>query len=708
MTARCTPWCLLLVLTACEGLIGLPTPGSGGSGSGGGPSPVVDAGPPPCEPEAMAVPKLLRLSNFEYRNIVADVLGVPIDPALFDRWTPVAQVYGFDTMSETRIDQQAMLEQLDTAERLANIVMATPALTAHCPAVRPAQTPVCTSKAAYSALDDFSDVQGRECWTYVDSAGAQMAFDNTTFRWRTMPDQGNYLWRDGAHPGGTVDAIRRWLVPVDGALTLTGSFTDVDPGGGDGVLVTIRKGGTVLFTRDIPNGGAAAPFSVQVAASQNEQIEFIVNRKGNASYDTTAFTASLAFKPTPRKVAWTWESCVEPLVTRLASRAFRRPVRADELADYRGLFESNMMGAGNAAFAEPVDHALTATLVALFLSPNLVFKPELVPGGLDPQERPYGIASRISLFTRSSIADDTLWQLAGSGGLDTPEQVRGQLERVLDANVDRFSTHFGGQWLDYREGPPLGPLTPSLLAESHDVFSAVFKENLTPEKLMNPGFTIVSGDLAQHYGLMGTGMGPGWRVTTPDRGGLLSQGLFLISTANGSEFRRPIHRGLWTLTRLLCRTLPRLDPATLQEINGSLDAIDKNLPLPKQMELHRNSATRCGSCHSQMDPIGLALEKYDPQGRWRDTYANGAPIESSLEFNKTTVRDPRELSRAIEISAEYRSCVAEKLFTFALNRGPQDSERCVSQRLGNPLDGSKPTLRDMTLDAMTKAMELAP
>ena len=35
--------------------------------------------------------------------------------------------------------------------------------------------------------------------------------------------------------------------------------------------------------------------------------------------------------------------------------------------------------------------------------------------------------------------------------------------------------------------------------------------------------------------------------------------------ATGSEFRRVIHRGLWTLTRLLCKSLPRLDPATLDE-----------------------------------------------------------------------------------------------------------------------------------------------
>jgi hypothetical protein len=124
------------------------------------------------------------------------------------------------------------------------------------------------------------------------------------------------------------------------------------------------------------------------------------------------------------------------------------------------------------------------------------------------------------------------------------------------------------------------------------------------------------------------------------------------------------------------------------------------------MEAHRNSANRCGSCHSQMDPVGLGLEKYDPQGLWRETYANGAPIETDLTFNNVVVTDPHQLSKAIETSAEFRACVAEKAFTFALNRWPADSELCVPSRIGNPLDGSKPTLENITLDSLMRALEL--
>lgn len=702
---RLAPLLLLAALTACDGAIH------------GQPDPVrpidpidpvdpPDAGPGPCEPPVQQVSKLLRLSNYEYQSMVGDLLGVRVDPALFSRWTPVAQVYGFDTMSETRIDQQGFEEQLATAEALSNLVLATPALTAHCPAPRPPQTPACTQKPVYSAIDDFSDSQGRDCWSYLDSSGAPMIFDNARSLWRKEPDQTALIWQVGMHPGSTVDAIRRWLTPVDGALTLTGTFRDSDPGGGDGIMVFIRHNGAAVFTQDVPNGGQAA-FNLSLDVTRGDTLEFVVNRKANPNYDSTSFTASMNFAPTPRKDAWTWQSCVEPLVARLASRAFRRPVRADELADYQALFASNWQGARTAGFAEPVDQALSAVLQAVFLSPNFVFKPELVPGGLDPSERGFGVASRLSLFFRASLADEQLWQLAGTGGLDTPEAVRTQAVRLLDQDLDRFTRSFGGQWLDFRDPSVTGPLADAMLREARDVFSTVLNENLPPERLLTPGFTIIEGPLATFYGLPGGGGGDtAYRVPSQQRGGFLSHGLFLARTGSGSEFRRPIHRGLWVLTRLLCRPLPQLDPATLEEIGNSFNTIDRTKPLPEQMAAHRDTSTRCGACHSQIDPIGLALEKFDKDGRWRETYENGAPIVTNLELDGVLVRDPLELAAAVSDNPDYRACVAEKLLTFGLNRGPTQGEACVAERLGHPLDGSKPTFRDMTLDALMRSLEL--
>jgi hypothetical protein len=104
--------------------------------------------------------------------------------------------------------------------------------------------------------------------------------------------------------------------------------------------------------------------------------------------------------------------------------------------------------------------------------------------------------------------------------------------------------------------------------------------------------------------------------------------------------------------------------------------------------------------------VGLALEKFDRAGRWRETYDDGAPIVSDLELNGVLVRDPYELAAAIGDTDEFRACVGTKLLTYALNRGPQVSEQCVAERLADPRDGGRPTLQQMTIDALVRAIEL--
>ena len=59
---------------------------------------VVDEEPPPpiplpteeCDLTAAAIPFLPRTSNDEVRQLTSDLLGAPVDAALFVRWTPLA------------------------------------------------------------------------------------------------------------------------------------------------------------------------------------------------------------------------------------------------------------------------------------------------------------------------------------------------------------------------------------------------------------------------------------------------------------------------------------------------------------------------------------------------------------------------------------------------------------------------------------------
>jgi hypothetical protein len=669
----------------------------------------VGAAPVCAPPSSHPVSKLLRTSNVEYQQMVSDLLGLQLTTKDFARWPPIAQVYGFDTMNASAVDPQGLQEQLRTVEMLSAEYVKTQAFAASCPALPAEQSPACTLKNSYDSTADFSSVQGQSCWSYLDSAGTALVFDPAPMLWRNEPDVGLHVWNNGAHPGASLDSVRRWTAPVDATLDLSGTFSIFAGEIGDGVTVSVKGNSGELWRTVLPIRTDSA-FSLRAVVKRGDTIDFVVNRTSNADYDSTGFHAAIALTPTPVTRGWTWENCAKPALTTLASRAFRRPLRPDELTDYQTQFNASLGGATAAGLASPFNEALTTSAQSVLLSPNFTFKPELISAAVDTAEKPFAVASKLALFFRGSLPDETLWTAALNNELNAESSVRAQAQRLLAANQTRFTQNFGGQWLDFRDAEEtLDPLMLSMQAEPAAIFQEVLRSDLPAERLLSPGFTFADARLAKHYGLFNykTANGGVQRLFTNERGGLLSQGAFLVRTAKGSEFRRPIYRGLWTLTRLLCETLPRLDRATLEEIAMSTGSIDPALPLPKKMELHRSATARCIGCHGKIDPIGLALEKYDERGMWRDFYASGAPIENDFAYEGVSTKNPQELNALLEGSTAYRSCVATKLLTFALNRGPLEDEACVAQTMSATTQGQAPTLQSMAVESIVQSFHLS-
>lgn len=647
------------------------------------------------------MPILPRTSNDEVRQLASDLLGAPVDAALFARWTPLAQVRGFDTMTESRIDAQTLEEQLRTTESIAALLVRSADVMAACPAPTDA-APLCAVHASYDATAQFSGVQGLDCWSYLDGAGTPLSFDAGNLRW-IASDPGLFIWNTGLHPGIGIDVVRRWVAPQDGAVTLRGSLADVDGGGGDGIVVQIRAPVGPVFSAVIVNGGAAESFDVPLDVRRGDAIDIVVQRGANNSYDSTALTATFDFAPGLPAGGLSWDNCGLSVVERMAGRAYRRPLRSDELADLKTVFDETSASATTAGIAAPFFEGLQATLQAALLSPNVLYKPEFVPGGFEPSEDGFRRASRLALYFRSSFADDELWALASAGALDDDDVLRAQAERLLRVASDRFVESFAGQWLNFRGllGTTATPLQSSMRREGHDVFATILAEQLPPQSLLSPGFTIVDGPLASHYGLQ-TGAdatsGP-VRVQTSERGGLFTQAHFL-STASGSEFKRVIHRGIYALNRTLCTSVPMLDPATLEEIAASVGGIDPSLPLGERMQMHRSSSARCLDCHGMMDPLGLALEHFDANGQWRDAYPDGSAIQNDFDYNGVSVADPTELAAFVGGSDDYRRCVAEKLVTFGLHRAPRSSESCAIDALSGAAPDTTPrSLHDIAIDA---------
>ena len=85
---------------------------------------------------------------------------------------------------------------------------------------------------------------------------------------------------------------------------------------------------------------------------------------------------------------------------------------------------------------------------------------------------------------------------------------------------------------------------------------------------------------------------------------------------------------------------------------------------------HRENAT-CAGCHAKLDPLGFALENFDPVGRWRDGYENGRPVDASgVLFRKHKFNNVVEFKDAILSEKDrFTRAFAGHMLSYALGRG---------------------------------------
>ena len=342
------------------------------------PTDPVDPVIPGCAVDVVPIAVLPRTSNDEVRRLVEDLTGTAA-PTSFASWTPLAQVLGFDTMTESRIDTQTLGVQLGTMSTVADTLVNTPSLMAACP-VAAGEPPLCALHERYDSTAQFSGTQGQDCWSYVDNTGAQLTFNVAEQRWGS-DEVVLLLWNNGAHPGPVHHAVRRFTAPVDGVVNLDVSASDGDPGGGDGVNVVVLAAGNTVARSVLVNGAAIDPITVSLPLRRGDTVDVAVERGGDNNYDSTNMNVVVDFRATASGGTRTWSNCGAAVVATVAGRAWRRPLHADELADFAQVFDSVLASATQNGQVGGFADALTATLTAALLSPNLHYKPEFVPGG---------------------------------------------------------------------------------------------------------------------------------------------------------------------------------------------------------------------------------------------------------------------------------------------------------------------------------------
>ncbi|MBA4065738.1 MAG: hypothetical protein C0501_18870 [Isosphaera sp.] len=376
-----------------------------------------------------------------------------------------------------------------------------------------------------------------------------------------------------------------------------------------------------------------------------------------------------------------------------AERAYRRPLTDAERRKLETFFTDVCRDKDHGTEA-----AVRASIVRVLVSPHFAMRFDATPAGdsVAPLSD-LGLASRLSYFVWSGPPDDELLALAKAGKLRDEKVLREQVRRMAtDAKVSRFAREFFGQWLGHRDFLAQEAVNRAVFPAFDDALrSAMFEE---PTRLithlirtdgpithlLNGDATFVNKKLAAHYGLPFKGTADEWELVTGlhanGRGGVLGMAVFL--TKNSQPQRTsPVKRGFWVVHKLLGEHIPPPPPDVAVLPAKETDTNGKTIR--QLLKLHVEDAA-CARCHQRFDPVGLAMEGFDPIGRGRAKDLAGRPVD-----NLVALPDGKETRGVPEFGdylakhrkAEFAKTLSHKFLGYALGRSLQLSDQSLLEKM---------------------------
>ena len=398
----------------------------------------------------------------------------------------------------------------------------------------------------------------------------------------------------------------------------------------------------------------------------------------------------------------------------LLKRAFRAPVDDKTFSKYYSFAEQEMnkgMGMGD---------VMKDVFSAILASPRFLYLYDR--GGEESREsesrQNLNLASRLSFFLWGSVPDDQLLDVAMEATLSQDEQLTKQVDRMLtDEKLKRFCDSFPTQWLqldriisavpdekkyrDFYYGPPLYRTTMDMMMEPLLLFETVLIEDRSVLELIDSNYTFRSARLSKWYGDAPNGKLGGpvtirfTRQSVKDRrhGGLITNGAVMTMTSGPLE-TKPITRGAW-VAGVIFNSPPPPPPAEVPPLPEEKE-VDDSLTLRERFADHRERAD-CAGCHEKLDPLGFALENFDPVGRWREKYHNGREVDASgtlfrshkfsniIEFKDAILKEKNRFVRGL----------AGHLLAFGLGRELNPSDSLALDEIVESVEGENYSMKSL-------------
>jgi mono/diheme cytochrome c family protein len=629
---------------------------------------------------------LKRLTRAEYTNTLRDLFGVEFD--LTGLLPPDHVEHGFDKFGEAHLmSPHQVMAYLKTARFVAERLF---------PDTKPETRNWDFNASHFHGSENFAVGGGGD---YRDGDG----FILTGFR----------PYRSNIHFSTKPDVYDRFKIPTFGRYRLDVQVESVDSNEAEIIGINLGDGRyptSIRSVHRIPMPHRSKSFTTELTLKVGDQLAFTFDsaripgngnpRKYKGSkirFTSVKVTGPLIEEwPTSAMQAILPKPDMKPgeLVDHLALLLTQRPLSAEDRPAFVEIAEKQRAsGASAAATARSV-------LIALLTSPHFVYKAE------SPELTSVELAHRLSYFLWNSVPDAKLLAFAKSGGLGKDPSA--QVERMLkDAKAGRFIDDFTRQWLQRDKVDNFGPdvrvfknvrrmTVDSMGREGRELFRHLLEKGLSMEHFIDSDFIMANDRLARFYKLPkveGDAFVPVKLPTKSERGGLVAQAGFLKLTS--TDFATsPIHRGSWILKNLYNE---RIEPPADILIN---EPDIRGTTTIREAILKHQELESCARCHSKIDPLGFALEYYDPVGRKRPEYRHvqivnklverggrqqllqilkttKAPIESAMKLpDGREVRDLPTLKAALMADKEpILKGIIGKLISYAHGRDVTRADR---------------------------------
>jgi len=357
------------------------------------------------------------------------------------------------------------------------------------------------------------------------------------------------------------------------------------------------------------------------------------------------------------------------VLTRFLQRAWRRPIAADDVGPFMDLF------AKYRPEFDTFEDAMLEVLATALAAPEFLYLAQRSSAERPATISALELASRLSFFLWSSVPDQELLELAQTGTLQDPDVLNSQVDRMLaDPRAERFSRHFAEQWLGLDGLDSLTHVKDDALREAMRqepiaFFRETLRNNSSIMDFLHSDYIVINERLAQHYGIPGV-FGPHFRkvpiAAEMHRGGILTSAGMLAMNSDGAD-SHPLKRGIWLLERILDDPPPP-PPANVPKVDLT-DPRILEMTLKERIADHRNKPA-CISCHSRIDPWGIAFENYDALGIWRTNIKNKPADATSVLFNKQELAGVDGLKRHLlaDRQDQFAKAMVHKMSAYALGR----------------------------------------